>query len=218
MGIELTSGPGGPLHDSGSRTEFVTGAVRDAQEGKGRFDLLPAEFMIQLLQQKHLAKGLSPVLSLLADFMVRRQIKSLYAAAYDLHRWYAASYNGDIMWEVAKHFEAGAKKYAARNWEKGIPLSRFYDSAWRHLLKEAAGHKDEPHAVAGFWNIICLGQTYMWVQGRMLPAAIDDLPVPYGYSVVADTDEAGLKAYAEKAKQVYGGFLEKPFVDESALK
>jgi len=29
------------LKDSGTRTEFSTGAVRDAQEGKGRMDLLP---------------------------------------------------------------------------------------------------------------------------------------------------------------------------------
>ena len=27
--------------DSGNRTEFSTGAVRDMQEGKGRYDLLP---------------------------------------------------------------------------------------------------------------------------------------------------------------------------------
>ena len=29
------------LKDSGTRREFTNGAVRDAQEGKGRFDLLP---------------------------------------------------------------------------------------------------------------------------------------------------------------------------------
>lgn len=31
------------LKDSGSRREFKTGAVRDAETGKGRFDLLPFE-------------------------------------------------------------------------------------------------------------------------------------------------------------------------------
>ena len=30
--------------DSGERTEFQTGAVRDMHEGKGRFDLLPVAF------------------------------------------------------------------------------------------------------------------------------------------------------------------------------
>ena len=29
----------------------------------------------------------------------------------------------------------GAKKYAARNWEKGMSLSRYFDASLRHLLK-----------------------------------------------------------------------------------
>lgn len=34
------------LKDSGERSEFSTGAVRDAQEGKGRMDLLPVRAII----------------------------------------------------------------------------------------------------------------------------------------------------------------------------
>jgi hypothetical protein len=34
------------LKDSGTRTNFSTGAVRDAQEGKGRMDLLPARAIL----------------------------------------------------------------------------------------------------------------------------------------------------------------------------
>jgi hypothetical protein len=34
------------LKDSGARTEFATGAVRDAQGGKGRMDLLPVRALI----------------------------------------------------------------------------------------------------------------------------------------------------------------------------
>ena len=70
------------LHDSGGRQQFVTGAVRDRQAGKGRFDLLPALAVTRL----------------------------------------------------ARHFEKGAAKYGDRNWEQGIPLSRFLDSALRHLF------------------------------------------------------------------------------------
>lgn len=36
------------LKDSGTRREFVTGAVRDIQEGKGRYDLLPWEAIHEL--------------------------------------------------------------------------------------------------------------------------------------------------------------------------
>lgn len=36
------------LKDSGTRREFVTGAVRDIQEGKGRYDLIPWEAIHEL--------------------------------------------------------------------------------------------------------------------------------------------------------------------------
>jgi len=38
------------LKDSGARTEFPTGAVRDIQEGKGRMDLLPFRAIIAIAQ------------------------------------------------------------------------------------------------------------------------------------------------------------------------
>ena len=38
------------LKDSGERTEFDSGAVRDMHEGKGRFDLLPMCVLLRLAQ------------------------------------------------------------------------------------------------------------------------------------------------------------------------
>ena len=38
----------GMIKDSGERTEFSTGAVRDMHEGKGRFDLLPMCVLMRL--------------------------------------------------------------------------------------------------------------------------------------------------------------------------
>lgn len=38
------------IKDSGSRTKFPTGAVRDCAEGKGRLDLLPMRTLIRLAQ------------------------------------------------------------------------------------------------------------------------------------------------------------------------
>ena len=37
-----------PIKDSGAKSEFSTGAHRDASEGKGRFDLIPFEAMQQI--------------------------------------------------------------------------------------------------------------------------------------------------------------------------
>lgn len=41
MLIEKPLKPKAQIKDSGERTEFATGSVRDMHEGKGRYDLLP---------------------------------------------------------------------------------------------------------------------------------------------------------------------------------
>lgn len=43
------------IKDSGDRTQFDTGAVRDMHEGKGRMDLLPTTAVIEL--SKHCEAG-----------------------------------------------------------------------------------------------------------------------------------------------------------------
>lgn len=55
--------------------------------------------------------------------------------------------------ELAKHCEAGAKKYGERNVDKGIPQHSFIDSGLRHLFKYLRGDRDENHLVAALWNI-----------------------------------------------------------------
>lgn len=115
------------VKDSGERQEFGTGARRDTQNGKGRFDLLPP---------------------------------------YAMHR-------------LARHYENGGLKYSFRNWEKGIPLSRYLDSAQRHLNKALMGLQDEDHFVASAWNLMCLVETQKRIELGLLPKELDDLPVPY---------------------------------------
>lgn len=43
------------LKDSGTRDEFATGAVRDGEKGKGRFDLIPYHALERLAQ--HFERG-----------------------------------------------------------------------------------------------------------------------------------------------------------------
>jgi len=57
---------------------------------------------------------------------------------------------------LALHYEAGAAKYSDRNWEKGIPASRCFSSAVRHLFRWIAGGKTEDHLSAAVWNIFCI--------------------------------------------------------------
>ena len=54
----VTTGTGvafGTIKDSGDRTEFETGAVRDMREGKGRMDLLPWSAIMEV--SKHCENG-----------------------------------------------------------------------------------------------------------------------------------------------------------------
>jgi len=76
----------------------------------------------------------------------------------------------------ARHMENGAVKYGDRNWEKGQPLSRYLDSAMRHIQKYLMGHRDEDHMAAARWNIGALMHTEEMIRRGSLPAELNDLP------------------------------------------
>ncbi|MCL2639827.1 MAG: DUF5664 domain-containing protein [Phycisphaerales bacterium] len=78
--------------------------------------------------------------------------------------------------ELAKIYEAGAKKYGNCNWRLGIPLSRFADSALRHLFKYMLGMRDEPHDAQALWNIAGMMETRRLIEMGALPKELDDLP------------------------------------------
>lgn len=77
---------------------------------------------------------------------------------------------------AAQQMERGANKYAARNWEKGIPLGEFFNSMLRHLWKWWLGYKDEPHLSAFLWNAICLAETAERIRLGILPKELDNRP------------------------------------------
>jgi hypothetical protein len=117
------SGPS-ELKDSGTRQQFSSGAVRDAQARKGRFDLMS--------------------------------------------NWALYAYS----WIM----EAGALKYADRNWEKGMPISRYIESAQRHLAKYVMGFRDEPHLWQALWNVANAIHTQILVYIGVYPTEYYDLP------------------------------------------
>ena len=119
---------GKELKDSGERQKFNTGAVRDTQEGKGRFDLLPPA----------------------------------------------------AIFAVARVFEEGAKKYDARNFEIGMPVSRFIDSALRHIFKHLEGFRDEPHMAQAAWNLLAYIHTATMIERGILSEELNDLPKHMG--------------------------------------
>jgi hypothetical protein len=123
------------MKDSGARQEFETGAHRDLQEGKGRYDLISTEFNRRL----------------------------------------------------AVVMEKGAVKYGDRNWEKGMPLSRYYSSARRHLDQAFEGRTDEDHITQAAFNVMAFLETLYKIDNGLLPRTLDDRVLhPIDRNFVAD--------------------------------
>ena len=147
--------------DSGNRTEFPSGAVRDIQKGKGRPSLMPLDVVAYCVNTNNVTWPTDQVLSEIADFQKTGRVTSLGRAI----KYFCTRANVSppaMMLEVAVHFEQGAEKYGENNWCKGdgIPESSYIDSAVRHYLKWLDGWEDERHDRAFVWNIMCLWWTH----------------------------------------------------------
>jgi hypothetical protein len=151
------------IADSGERSEFTSGAARDTETGKGRFDLLPLAELSVLTND-----------SVYYDILLYRRTNDqahLYRAfmriAQEFYGTHVVEQDSrlcmvrgepqtlEVIAALAVHYAKGAEKYSERNWEKGLPVSRFISSALRHYAHAAAGiADDENHPVAALWNIL----------------------------------------------------------------
>ena len=79
---------------------------------------------------------------------------------------------------LGEHFEACCQPdgYPPRNWERGIPLSRFHDAMFRHLEQWWGGDRSEPHLVALLWNALCCLETTHRIANARLPVELNDMP------------------------------------------
>tara|TARA_R100001163_G_C5054958_1_gene191465 strand:+ start:1383 stop:1733 length:351 start_codon:yes stop_codon:yes gene_type:complete len=111
------------LPDSGARTAFDTGAVRDSMKGKGFPSMIPTCAIMSM----------------------------------------------------ARRFEDGATKYGPDNWRKGIPLSRYCDAAYRHLMQCRDNDQTEDHFGAVLWNMSCWLWTKKQIEKGNLPKELNDI-------------------------------------------
>jgi Domain of unknown function (DUF5664) len=94
---------------------------------------------------------------------------------------------------LAMQLERGAKKYASRNWEKGQPCGRYFQSAFRHISYYNMGLRDEPHLSAAIWNLACLIDTIARIEIGLLPAELNDMP-----KALTEKQQNKLLAYLKK--------------------
>ncbi len=149
------------IKDSGTRRVFTSGAVRDINEGKGRCDLLPLNIISRITHDEILADIYQYIYSGSGSFLLKAI--STFSETY-----YQGLYTAFL--EVSKHYQEGCEKYGERNWERGLPLHCYIDSALRHYFKFRRGDEDEPHDRAFLWNLFGA----LWTQGKF--PELCDLP------------------------------------------
>ena len=178
------------IKDSGERREFSTGAVRDIADGKGRCDLLPLGAIAPLMPKQEYAN----ILHHIHLFMQAGYDEDLYRAL----GLFAAAKGWSIpkmLLEVSRQYEEGAIKYGEHNWEKGIPLHCYIDSAVRHFLKYVDEWDDEPHDRAFVWNLLGAIWTY-----ANLPEMVD---IYFPQRIVcSDDDGADCKGSSPDVEEV----------------
>lgn len=135
------------IKDSGNRTSFESGAVRDIQKGKGRCDLMPLDVVAAMTEDVTFLD----IYYFLDTGRTDVMLKLISNSAVKLF----GSIENALL-EVSIHYEEGAEKYGEHNWEKGIPAHSFVDSAIRHYIKLRRGDKDERHDRAFIWNLLGL--------------------------------------------------------------
>lgn len=77
---------------------------------------------------------------------------------------------------LAQVYERGASKYAARNWERGMPTHLFMDSALRHTFQYLEGMRDEDHLGHAVFNLLALIDHEERIKKGELPETLLTLP------------------------------------------
>jgi hypothetical protein len=187
------------VKDSGKRQAFNTGSQRDTDVGKGNPHLVAGEAFCKI-EEMLKTRGLCYTDRLLEDKTLliadirqalfkytelaenREDNDDLLLTAADLSCYLIALDEGKrglkalAYTRLAIHYQNGAIKYDKNNWRKGQPVSRYYDSAMRHLWKIELDYTDEDHYAALLWNLIAIIQTKIDVYRGILPEELNDFP------------------------------------------
>lgn len=138
------------LNDTGDRTNFESGAVREVLDTNGRCDLMPLGIIAKLFERDH--PTTFHILKALDEYIYTGNQNYLYDAINE----FIFNDKPSCILDLSKHYKEALAKYPERNWEKGLPSHSFIDSGVRHLMKVLRGDDDEPHDRAFLWNMLGL--------------------------------------------------------------
>jgi len=154
------------LKDSGDRRKFETGAVRDRAVGKGLPALISAPLMQNYIQNKLSNDDEHKALAAIYGILISGE---WYQAISVFHQLVNIEDFVEAIRRLSLQLEKGAIKYSERNWEKGIPLEEYCNSAIRHILALIDGQDDEDHYAAALFNVMALYHTGYMISIDMLP-------------------------------------------------
>lgn len=162
------------LNDTGDRTNYESGAVREVLDTNGRCDLMPLGVIAKLFERDSTT---CHILKALDEYIYTGNQNFLYDAINE----FIFNDKPSCILDLSKHYKDALAKYPERNWEKGLPSHSFIDSGVRHLMKSLRGDDDEPHDRAFLWNMLGL----LWNDEHHpelvdLPF-VDKYPVPNRY-------------------------------------
>lgn len=143
------------IRDSGKRTQFETGSLKEIVVGRGRYDLLPLSTLSRFTEYEEVSIVLAQIDKALHADSIDDKIDSLDSALRAMIKQFTGQpYIEGVIHDLAVLYEAGAIKYAERDWEKGRPMEVFIDSTLRHFFQALNGQTDEDHKTAAMWNLL----------------------------------------------------------------
>jgi len=183
------------VQDSGKRQQFETGSQRDTDEGKGNPSLVAWEAFLKVKEYKnsslyalYIEEGES-LIGAIETLLWRFSIPCYNRHENDFFLYKAINLSCLLICEqekssdytraykrLAVHYQNGAKKYNKNNWRLGQYISRYYDSAMRHLWKISSNINDEDHYSALLWNLVAIVQTKIDVEKGILSEKLNDFP------------------------------------------
>lgn len=194
-------------------TTFDSGAVRDIQEDKGRMDLVPLpdtgllydmfENVYDDMVNSSYGVKRNTIFNCIHNYLWTADVDMLRRAIcyfIDLTNQWADKDSDrccntltNAILDVSLHYKRGLEKYGERNWEKGIPLHSFMDSACRHYIKYLGGWNDERHDLAFIWNLWgCI-----YTQEHINDKNLNDIPAftmseytPYEYQSTVEENKS----------------------------